>query len=443
MAAASGPSPGMDGGRGTGDTGRMDLFDASYLGVSALAGAVGRSLRRGTPPGWRLRLEAEPPEGLAPGWIWLHAVSAGEILLAEGLAGRLAEAGHRVHATTGTPAGIDLLGRKVAAWNGAGGRFSGGAFPFDDPEGLGPFLRTRPGAFVALETELWPGLLRALHEAGVPAAVVNGRLTARTLGRGGPWLRRAASRVGLVVARDEASCAAFRSLGAPRVVLGGNLKTDLPPPPPLHGGWSFLEAAWAGDPVLVAGNTVDGEEDLILGAWRRARAGCPRLRLILAPRQPRRFAEVGERLAREGVGFRRAAGPWPEEAAAWEDTPVLLLDTLGELASAYRVATLALVGGGWTWHGGHNPLEPARWGVPVWVGPGYANFTDLVEPLKEAGLARVLEGPDIEIELPRFLYNLPIRGSGFGGYAGLLPPGWSGALATTWAHLQDFLPPAR
>lgn len=433
----------MDGARGTGDTGRMDLVDASYLGLSALVGAVGRSLRRGTPPGWRLRLEAGPPEGLEPGWIWLHAVSAGEILVAEGLAGRLARAGHRVHVTTGTPAGIDLLARKVAAWNGGGGRFSGGAFPFDDPEGLRPFLRTRPGAFVALETELWPGLLQALRGAGVPTAVVNGRLTARSLGRGGPWLRRAASRIGLVVARDEASLAAFQGLGAPRVVLGGNLKTDLPPPPPLHPGWTFLEAAWAGDPVVVAGNTVEGEEALVLAAWRAARAESPRLRLILAPRQPRRFPEVADRLVREGIGFRRAGEPWPGEAAAWADTPVLLLDTLGELASAYRLATVALVGGGWGWHGGHNPLEPIRWGVPAWVGPGYANFTDLVEPLREAGLVRVVEGPDLEIELPRLLYNHPNRGSGFGGFASLLPPGWSGALATTWAHLQDFLPPVR
>jgi 3-deoxy-D-manno-octulosonic-acid transferase len=417
----------------------MDVFDASYLGLSALAGAAGRSLRSGLPPGWRLRLGAEVPDGLAPGWIWLHAVSVGEILLAEGIAGRFAQAGQRVHVTTGTPAGLALLEQKIRAWNQAGGRFSGGGFPFDDPRGLRPFLASQPSAFVALETEIWPGLLRALQEAGVPAAVVNGRLTAKSLGRGGPWLRRAAGRIGLVVARDEDSCAAFRHLGAPKVVLGGNLKTDLPPPPRLHPGWGLLEEGWATDRVVVAGNTVEGEEEILLRAWKRARAGSPGLRLILAPRQPRRFAEAADLLEREKVGFRRASQAWPEDAAIWSGTPVLLLDTLGELASAYRLASLALVGGGWTWDGGHNPLEPIRWGVPTWLGPGYANFTDLVEPLRQSGLVKVVDKNDIEIEFTQILNSLPTRGLGFDGFAPRLPPGWNGALEKTWSHLQEFL----
>jgi len=418
----------------------MDLFDTSYLALSTLAGAGMRALRRGLPVAWRLRLEARPPVGLEAGWVWLHAVSVGEILLAEGLAKRLAQQGLRVHVTTGTPAGLELLERKVADWNRAGGRFSGGALPFDDPAGLRPFLALPPGAFVALETELWPGLLRALEGAGVPAAIVNGRLTARSLERGGPWLRRAAGRIGLVVARDPESLEGFRRLGAPRVVLGGNLKTDLPPPPLLHPGWAFLERGWASDPVLVAGNTVEGEEALLLQAWRAARASFPGLRLILAPRQPRRFAEAAELLERERVGYRRASQGWPEDDGAWRETPVLLLDTLGELASAYRFATLALVGGGWTWEGGHNPLEPARWGVPAWLGPGYANFTDLVEPLLAAGVVSVMEKKDLAAEIPIFLKHHSIRGVGFDGFADRLPPGWSGALERTWHHLHDFLP---
>ena len=418
----------------------MDLFDASYLALSVLAGAAGRALRRGLPVAWRLRREARPPEGLEAGWIWLHAVSVGEILLAEGLAKRLAQKGLRVHVTTGTPAGLELLERKVTDWNREGGRFSGGALPFDDPAGLRAFLARPPAAFVALETELWPGLLRALQRAGVPAAIVNGRLTARSLERGGPWLRRAARRIGLVVARDQESLEGFRRMGAPRVVLGGNLKTDLPPPPTLHPGWEFLEKDWAPNPVLVAGNTVEGEEELLLQDWKAARASFPGLRLILAPRQPRRFAEVAELLERERVAYRRASQPWPEEAGAWEATPVLLLDTLGELASAYRFATLALVGGGWTWEGGHNPLEPARWGVPAWLGPGFANFTDLVEPLLAAGVVRVVEKKDLASEIPLFLLHQPIRGLGFDGFADRLPPGWSGALERTWLQLHEFLP---
>ena len=417
----------------------MDVFDASYLGLSALAGAAGRALRRGLPKAWRMRLEATVPEDLEPGWIWLHAVSVGEILLAEGIVRRLADAGHRVHVTTGTPAGLDLLERKIEAWNLAGGRFSAGAFPLDDPRGLRPFLYSPPGAFIALETEIWPGLLRTFHQAGIPSAVVNGRLTMKTFGPGLPWLRRAAGRIGLVVARDEASCVAFRNLGAPRVVLGGNLKTDLPPPPPLHSGWAPLEGGWANDLVVVAGNTVDGEDEIVLQAWKKARNSFPGLRLILAPRQPRRFPEVVELLEREKVGYRRASQAWPEEAALWSGISVLLLDTLGELTAAYRLASLALVGGGWTWDGGHNPLEPIRWGVPTWLGPGYANFTELVEPLRKAGLVRVVDKNDIEIELAQILNSLSIRGLGFDGFAPQLPLGWNGALEKTWSYLQEFL----
>ncbi len=415
----------------------MHAADASYLAVSALAGAAGRALRRGLPAAWRSRLEARPPEDLDRPWIWLHAVSMGEILLAEGLAGRLADRGLRVHVTTGTAAGLDLLARKVATWNARGGRFSGGAFPLDDPRGLAPFLEPAPSLFIALETELWPGLMRALAERRIPALIVNGRLTPRSLHRGGPWLRRAAARLALVLARDAGSAEGFAALGAPRVQVGGNLKADLPPPPALHPGWRPLAEAWAGRRVLVAGNTVEGEEEWVLGAW--AGAG-PETGLVLAPRQPRRFPEVADLLAARGLAFRRASEPWPESAGAWNGIRVLLLDTLGELPSAYQMASLALVGGGWTWHGGHNPLEPLRWGVPTWIGPGYANFSDLVDPLLALGLLRIVEKGDLAPSVASEFDQLPLRGRGQGSLDAQLPPGLSGALEKTWDGIQDFLP---
>lgn len=418
----------------------MDAADATYLAVSALAGAAGRALRRGLPPAWRLRLEARPPEDLEPGWVWLHAVSMGEILLAEGLAGKLAGRGLRVHVTTGTPAGLELLSRKVEAWNRAGGRFSGGPFPLDDPRGLAPFLALPPGLFIALETELWPGLLRALAQRAVPALVVNGRLTARSSERGQPWLRRAAARLSLVLAREPESAEAFRRLGAPRVGLGGNLKADLPPPPPLHPGWRALERAWAGQRVLVAGNTVDGEEELVLQAWAGAGDGT---RLVLAPRQPRRFDAVAERLGGRGLAVRRASADWPADPAAWSGCQVLLLDTLGELAAAYQLGSLALVGGGWTWDGGHNPLEPVRWGVPTWVGPGYRNFADVVEPLAAAGLVSVVEKQDLGRRLADEWPRLPLRGLGLGSQDAALPPALRGTLEKTWCGIQEFLPNPR
>ncbi|HEX9081445.1 MAG TPA: glycosyltransferase N-terminal domain-containing protein, partial [Holophagaceae bacterium] len=362
----------------------MDLLDLSYFVPVSLAGAAARACARELPEGWRLRLGAEGPALPAGAWLWIHAVSVGELLLADGLVAALRAQGHRLHVTTGTLAGLTLLTQRLPAWEGGTGRVSGGAFPLDDPAGLEDFLVHPPAAFVALETELWPNLLRALEAADIPRCIVNGRLTEKSLQRGGPWLRRAARRLSLVAARDEASAEAFRRLGAPEVALGGNLKADLPPPSPLHRGWLNLREAWAEDPVLVVGNTLEGEEELVLATWEAARADWPRLRLILAPRQPRRFPAVAEAFAARGLRFRRAASPWPEAPTPWAETDMLLLDTLGELPAAYAEGTLALVAGGWRASGGHNPLEPVRAGLPTLVGPGFGNFEDLVPPLREA-----------------------------------------------------------
>lgn len=414
----------------------MHPAELTYLGAVGLAGAVARSVARGLPASIRLRLEARPPEGLAPGWIWLHAVSVGELLLAQGLVGLLREEGHAIHVTTGTQAGMDLLAARLPAWDAGAGRLTGGAFPLDDPEGLRPFLAAQPGAFIALETELWPNLLCSLSEAGIPAAVVNGRLTERTLARGGPWMRQAARRLTLVAARDEGSLQAFRGLGAPCVALGGNLKADLPPPPALRAGWNALRAAWAAEPVVVAGNTVEGEEALVIGAWRQARERFPGLRLILAPRQPRRFGEVASQMAALGLAFRRASDSWPQDPGPWEPCEALLLDTLGELPAAYAEGTVALVGGGWAWTGGHNPLEPARFGMPTLLGPGYANFQDLVEPLRAAGRVEVVPSEALDAALRGALASAPLRPSG----QVPLPEALQGALGRTRALLKIVLP---
>ena len=419
----------------------MDFVDAGYLGVATVAGTVARSLVRGLPDNWRLRLEAEAPAGLAPGWLWLHAVSVGELMLAEGIVARLRDQGHRLHLTTGTVAGLELLQRRLPGWDGGRGQVTGGAFPLDDAHGLASFLRRPPGAFLALETELWPNLLRELERRGIPRIIVNGRLTERSLGRGRALMGRAAARLTLVAARDEESAACFRQLGAPRVELGGNLKADLPEPRPLHPGWQPLLQAWAGDPVLVAGNTVAGEEERILEVWRLARAAWPGLRLILAPRKPARFQEVAELLGPHAP-FRASTPVWPGEAAAWADTPVLLLDTLGELASAYRIGTLALVGGGWRWHGGHNPLEPVRWGLPTLLGPGFGNFEDLVRPLQAAGLVEVVAEPDLAARVAALL-AVTARRPADSSQQVRYPECLQGALGKTLELLKNILPEPR
>lgn len=419
----------------------MHPTDAIYIALVSLAATLARALRRGLPVGWRLRLEAAAPANLQDGWIWLHAVSVGELILAKGLAEKLLDARLPVHITTGTPAGLALLSERLPVWDRGRGLLSAGAFPVDDPAGLRPFLQSPPAVFIALETELWPNLLRELEARGIPRIVVNGRLTARSLGRSGlsgKWLKRAAQRLSLVVARDPQSAEGFRVLGAPRVALGGNLKADLPSPAMLGSAWQVLRLGWRDDAVIVAGSTLEGEEAMLLAAWERLRASRPGLRMVLAPRQPRRFQEVADLLKAKGYAFKRASEPWPTTFAQWHHLDVLLLDTLGDLPAAYGEGTLALVGGGWRGTGGHNPLEPVRWGIPTFIGPGFANFEDLVVPLAAAGRVKIVKEAELMAELQAVLASTPARGPGW-DKSPALPEGLSGALEKTWCLLQPFL----
>jgi 3-deoxy-D-manno-octulosonic-acid transferase len=374
-------------------------------------------------------------------WIWVHAVSVGELILVEGLLGRLLDDGYRVHVTTGTVAGLSLLKERLPEWNKRGNHVTGGGFPLDDTYGLSSFFCYPPSAFISLETEIWPNLLRELDIHGIRSYIVNGRLTDQSISRGKIWMQRAASRISLVVARDEDSYQAFRYLGAPRVVLGGNLKADISEIRPLHIGWELLRKAWSCDPVIVVGNTVDTEEELVLMAWKQARLIYPKLRLVIAPRQPSRFQLVADLLTANSIAFHKGSGSWSVDLHYWSDIDILLLDTMGELASAYKEGTVALVGGGWAWLGGHNPMEPVRWGIPTLIGPGYKNFDDLVKPLLKAQLVQVVASDMLASAIIDYLAVAPLRSAvNIADCAVDLPESLTGALDKTWKFLKETLP---
>lgn len=419
----------------------MNFADISYLATVSIVGNIARSLVRILPYNWRLRLEAKGPV-FTPGWIWVQAVSVGELILAEGLLGRLLDAGYSVHVTTGTSAGLDLLNKRLPEWSRGGRPITGGSFPLDDSCGLDSFLNSPPGAFISLETEIWPNLLRELDIRGIKSYIVNGRLTERSLSRGKVWMTKAASRLSLVVARDEVSAQAFMCLGAPNVILGGNLKADISSEVRLlHHGWEQVRKAWASYPVIVAGNTIDAEEELVLTAWKKARLVYCGLRLILAPRQPNRFQLVADLLTANFLSFRRSSGGWSAtNAEDWDSVDVLLLDTMGELASAYGEGTIALVGGGWNWSGGHNPMEPVRWGIPTIIGPGYKNFKDLVTPLIEANLLQVVSVDDLDGAVADSLAGASLRTSVILGKPVVLPECLTGTLDRTWKIIKATLP---
>ena len=329
-----------------------------------------------------------------PGALWIHAVSVGEAALAGTLAARL-PGDLALVLTTITPTG-QAQARAVAAR--LGDRVAVAYLPFELGCAIARFFRRfAPSALVLVEGDFWPLLLRAVHRRGLPTAVVNGRVSDRSFPRllrlrrlALPLFLAPIDRFGVQTAVDAERLVA---LGVPagRVTVTGNLKFDSPEPPALPELALRLERLAAGRPILVAGSTMAGEEEKILAAFSRlATASAPageRALLVLAPRHPERFAAVAERVAAADPGFVRRSGADRARPA------IFLLDSIGELAATYRLASAAFIGGTLQPTGGHNPIEAARFGVPVAVGPSMSNFREIAEGFDRAGgWARVTTG---------------------------------------------------
>ncbi len=321
---------------------------------------------------------------VAPGGLLVHAVSVGEVEVARRLVRELRgrAPGLPLTVTITTATGLALARRTLA------GLATVHPSPLDLPGAVRRVLAAvRPRAVVLVETELWPELLHQCARGGIPVAVVNGRLSDRSYRgyrRFRALVRPLLAPIDLVLARTEADAARFVALGVPveRVRAAGNLKYDIEPSAePLP--WRETVEKWAGSrPVLVAGSTMEGEETLLLEAVERLPGSWSRLFLVLAPRHPERFDVVAELLDARGVALVRrsalpdAPGPAPD---------VLLLDTIGELGRAYAGARAAFLGGSLVPTGGHNPLEPAAWGVPVLTGPHVHNFRKVYAELAAVG----------------------------------------------------------
>ena len=151
--------------------------------------------------------------------------------------------------------------------------------------------------------------------------------------------------------------------------------------------------------LLVCGSTLEGEEQLLLDAWPALTAAEPGLRMVLAPRHPERFAAVAALLDRSGISWSRRSEWETFRQADFEPGSILLLDSIGELAAVYSLAAVAFVGGSLVAAGGHNPLEPAQFGVPILMGPHYENFREIVEKLKARQAIRIVEPAELSVVL--------------------------------------------
>jgi len=316
----------------------------------------------------------------------VHAASVGETLSAIPLIAAMAEArpALRFLVTTGTRTAATLLPQRLPPE--LVGRVAHRFAPLDVPSWVARFLDGwRPDAAAFVESELWPNLIAAAQRRSIPLALVNARLSAGSAARWQRWAPRLATRMlgafELVLAQSATDAERLNALGARAATSPGNLKFAASPLPADPAALATLREAVGDRPVWLAASTHPGEEAIVAAAHRLLLPAHPRLLLVIVPRHPERGVALAATL---GAGVaRRAAAALPNQ-----NTAVYLADTLGELGLFYRVARAALVGGSLVPHGGQNPLEPARLGCAILLGPHTANFAEAVARLLAAGGAR-------------------------------------------------------
>jgi 3-deoxy-D-manno-octulosonic-acid transferase len=352
------------------------------------------------------------------GAIWIHAVSVGEALSSIALARRLKEIypNRPLIVSTTTSSGQALARERMP--------FADALiyFPLDWAFCVRRALdAVRPSVVVVLETEIWPNFLWEAGRREIPVLFVSGRISDRSFARYQrylgifgfflrPFLRNTLSNASAFLMQSEKDAERVRALGAPadRVRVSGNLKYDLelPAPTPLS-NWLANEILRSGrSPIIVAGSVVATEEPHALIAFGTLQGEYPKALLVLAPRKPECFDEAAEFIDESHRKFIRRSrlpilGPASKQsdgnsdaARIPDDVTVLLLDSIGELASLYRLADGAFVGGSLVSSGGHNILEPAAFGkIPVF-GPSMENFTEIASRFVSAGAAIQVESPE-------------------------------------------------
>jgi 3-deoxy-D-manno-octulosonic-acid transferase len=376
--------------------------------------------------------------------IWIHAVSVGETLTTRALISDLKTRYPklRIFLSTTTLTG-DEVARKLADVDGVF------AFPLDFGFAIRRTLDTvRPRLFVMMETEIWPNLLRHCHERGVATMLVNGRVSSRSYARyrlARPFFRHVLAHIDRCCMQSEEAARRIIDIGADRarVTVTGSLKFDSLDWPGVgpHGQSRdrVLRFFRVGDhrPVVIAASTLRGEDKAALDAFRRVQARWPEALLVIAPRHPERFDEVVRLAGDEGFRVARRSELVVDSAPAAD---VVILDTIGELARLYQLATAVFVGGSLVDAGGHNILEPAMFGKPIVFGPHMSNFAEIADEfLRNKAALQVHSTPELGDTLVALVGDA-VRCAGLGAAARALVESNRGAKARTLAVVQDLLP---
>jgi 3-deoxy-D-manno-octulosonic-acid transferase len=403
---------------------------------------------------WRTATTEKYREGLrqrlggVPAWlkskvrdrpvIWLHAVSMGEVLAVSRLVSELDKTfpGFQVIISTTTRTGQKLAQERF----GANRVFY---CPLDLPWAVRAYLNTlKPRMLILAETEFWPNLLSACFRRRTPVAVVNARISDRSWPRY-RMLRRLwqplLGQLTCILAQSEVDAQRLKAITSlqDRVTVSGNLKFDVRAAQEAE-ATRLLRSLGSGLRFIVAGSTLDGEESALLESWPQLLEADPQLAMVIAPRHPERFGAVAALLQKSGFHW-VARSAWkaqtPEPLAAGQ---IVLLDTIGELASTYSVASVAFVGGSIVPAGGHNPLEPAQFGVPIVMGTHYANFRTITEDLRAHDAIRIASRDEFAEALVNLRKN-PAEAAAMGARARQVFEQQAGATARTINALDGLL----
>lgn len=380
------------------------------------------------------------------GAIWIHAVSVGEVLAAQPIVTELKQqyAERPVFVSTTTETGQRLARERLKS---ASGVFY---FPLDSSGAVRRALRgIRPAIVIVMETEIWPNFLREAYEAGVPVVFANARISNRSFARYRRWkflledfFTEALHYASLFLAQTQEDAARLTEMGAPeeRIFITGNLKYDASPPAQgLFGSWLAeqikTQERW---PVVVAGSVVSGEEEAVFAGYDAVQRQWRRALMILAPRKPDRFDEASRLAVEAGWNVVRRSRLDLAKSLD-ENTDVLVLDSIGELAAIYSLADAAFVGGSLISSGGHNILEPAWFGKPPVFGRSMENFSEMAEQFLAANAGvQVSNGPQLGKVWVQLIENDTLR-ERMGQSARELSSRNAGATARTMAHIRKIL----
>lgn len=343
--------------------------------------------------------------------IVVHAASVGEVIAATPLV-KMIQTHYPdvpITMTTVTPTGS---ARVKAAFGETVSHFY---LPYDLPDGIKRFLRfVEPKLFIVIETELWPNLIHQMNSHHIPFVIANARLSPRSARRYGwirPTIKTMLNHISLILAQDKVSADRYIELGFPseRLINTGNLKFDLEISESLRQNVreTAEQLGLKERLVWIAGSTHEGEEKMILEAHQRLVKKHPDLVLILVPRHPERFEQVETLLKKMAICYVKRSTHQPLKA----DTQVLLGNTMGEMMLLYGLAQIAFVGGSLVKHGGHNPLEPIAFELPVISGVHTFNFPEVFTKLRDMnGFIEIDSQIDALVQAVSGLLDYPQKG---------------------------------